>query len=78
MFSYFSTKLKSCTLVWDEVGDHTVTSNAGPFGNCNDNPSPILTIDENELYEGDEINAGPFKYDSSASNNVFYYKCIYQ
>uniref|UniRef100_U9TQE9 Uncharacterized protein n=1 Tax=Rhizophagus irregularis (strain DAOM 181602 / DAOM 197198 / MUCL 43194) TaxID=747089 RepID=U9TQE9_RHIID len=69
---------QSVVWLWDEVGDHTVTSNAGPFGNCNDNSSPILKIDENGLYEGDVINAGPFKYDSSdSSNNVFYYKCIY-
>ncbi|GET65192.1 hypothetical protein RIR_e14308_A0A2N0PK90_9GLOM [Rhizophagus irregularis DAOM 181602=DAOM 197198] len=32
-------KIKSCTLVWEEVGDHTVTNNAGSFGDCNDNPS---------------------------------------
>lgn len=31
--------MNKITLVWEEVGDHTVTSNAGPFGDCNDNPS---------------------------------------
>ncbi|GBC04346.1 hypothetical protein RclHR1_05630003 [Rhizophagus clarus] len=63
---------------WEEEGDHTVTSNAGPFGDCNDEPSPVLDVDDNRLYMGDEIYAGPFKYDpDNPLNNEFYYKCYY-
>ncbi|CAG8621066.1 12933_t:CDS:2, partial [Rhizophagus irregularis] len=30
---------QSVVWLWEEVGDHTVTNNAGSFGDCNDNPS---------------------------------------
>ncbi|CAI2184073.1 10759_t:CDS:2 [Funneliformis geosporum] len=62
--------------VWVENGRHTVTSNAGPFGDCNGGQSPVMKINAKGQKKGDKVTS-PKAFTYNAKQPEFDYKCFY-